>query len=72
MKKYKVQIPIAGSITYDVEATSEEEAKSRAWDHYENNTQEPDKQWDAYEELMTGSVQNFDHNEIEVFECISR
>ena len=71
MAKYTVAIPIAGSISIDVEADDEEAAIAEAWEAY--GTVEGDREeagqrleWEAYETMTDGNVNHFGQNEIEV------
>lgn len=65
-KKYIVKIPLVWYIEYDVKAKSEEEAKKKAWEKYDN--------WSEYRELVTNCLEQiclwnifyWEINEIEV------
>jgi len=53
MKKYGVLVPIAGHCYVEVEAESETQAKSLA---FENVTLDEIEDWDALEEFNKGNV----------------
>lgn len=54
MKKWHVDIPIKGTISYEVEAEDEESAKESAWDKYNNSTEWTDIEWETWESKQLG------------------
>jgi hypothetical protein len=67
MNTYNVSFPIAGTITYRVKADDEATASAAAWAEYEDSVgPTPSPQWDAFDCLMEGNVQQYDQNETEV------
>lgn len=69
--KYTVAIPIAGSVSIEVEAVDEEAAIAEAWEAYgsvEGDREEAGQriEWEAYETLSEGNVLHASQNEIEV------
>jgi hypothetical protein len=66
---YTVVIPIAGSLSIDVEADSEEEAKEVAWGKYDEAGEDAGElEWEAHECIAEGNVCHASTNEIEVIE----
>ncbi len=53
MQTYAVIIPIAGHITYEVEAENEKEAEEKAWDM---NPKDGDLDWEQLEKFNSGNV----------------
>jgi hypothetical protein len=53
MKRYIVTIPIAGHITFEVEAGDEEAAKAVAWGM---EADEGEIEWETLESFSTGNV----------------
>ena len=65
MSKYIVSIPIAGTITFNVEAENEEDAIEKAWDE---SIDDGELEYELYEHLTEGNVRHFWNNDIEVEE----
>ncbi len=65
MREYLVSIPIAGSITYTVEADSEEEAIDQAWN---TDTCDGVLEWEALNHVVDGNVCYAPCNEVTVEE----
>lgn len=65
MKRYNVSIPIAGTITFNVEAEDEKEAIEKAWDE---PIDDGELEYELYEHLTEGNVRHFWNNDIEVEE----
>ena len=65
MKRYNVSIPIAGTITFNVEAEDEKEAIEKAWD---GSIDDGELEYELYEHLAEGNVRHFWNNDIEVEE----
>ena len=63
MSKYNVSIPIAGSIAFQVEASSEKEAIEIA---FQTDIEEGDVEWEMYETLCQGNVLSPRQNKIEI------
>lgn len=69
-KTFYVRIPIAGSITIEVKASSEEDAKEAAWTRINENAGEPedigDVEWEYFDIICEGNRFHGPCNEIEV------
>lgn len=66
MKKI-VRIPITGSLTFEVEAKNDEEAKDKAWKALEDtDVDKLDITWEATDKVMDGSVCHAELWDIEV------
>jgi hypothetical protein len=70
MSTLYVRIPIAGSITIEVEADSEEAAKEAAWERINENSGEPEDigevEWGYFDVIVEGNCFHGPCNEIEV------
>lgn len=70
MSKYYVSIPIAGSITIEVEADSAKAAKAVAWEKINENSGDPedigDVTWEYMDQIVSGNVCAAPLNEIVV------
>jgi hypothetical protein len=64
LRNYRVSIPIAGSVTVYVEATSEDEATEKAWEKIGDDDAEVE--WEAHEHIATGNALHASMNDIEV------
>lgn len=68
MAKFFVEIPIAGSITIEVEAESKDDAKEAAWTRIHENAGEPEDigeiTWEYLNAISTGNVSHAPCNEI--------
>ena len=53
MPTYEVTIPIAGSITFQIEAKSREVAKATA---FATDSEQGDLEWEMYEHIASGHV----------------
>lgn len=68
-KTYCVIIPIAGSITIDVEADDEDGARDAAWEKIsEEGEKAGDVTWEYFDKLTSGNVLYAPINEVEVDE----
>lgn len=65
MKNYTVSVPISGYICIDVEANSEQEAITKA---FEEATLEDLEEWEMHECIVEGNVFHGLMNEIDIFE----
>ena len=63
VKDYIVSIPIAGKITFLVEAESEEEAVKKAWDA---DPDLGDAEWEMMEHICEGNVLYASYNDVKV------
>ncbi len=63
-REYYVTIPIAGSANFLVEATSEDDAKKKAWEAIDKG-EEPEIEWEYHERIVSGNVLHASCNEIE-------
>jgi hypothetical protein len=67
MSKYIVSIPLVGDAHFEVEATSESEAKEKAWEQYNDTSSDDlDVEWELVEKVTTGNVLHAPINKIEV------
>ena len=62
--RYRVSIPIAGSVTVYVEATNKKEAVDTAWERI--GDEDVDVEWEAHERICSGNVLHASMNDIEV------
>ena len=65
LKSFVVSIPIAGSVTFDVEAVDEASAKAKAWAKIEDG-EKGEVTWEFFETLVDGNCLNAPQNEVEV------
>lgn len=66
MKKYGLEIPIAGYVYLEIEADSEEEAIEKA---FEQGWEQDDiQEIDMYEQIVEGNICHVWHNRVEVAE----
>ena len=57
MKKYIVSIPVAGAFHVEVEASSSDEAKEKAWEKVNaDGTEAGYLEWEFYDTLAEGNV----------------
>jgi hypothetical protein len=60
MDKYFVQVPIAGSVTIEVEAASREDAVEAAWARIHENSGDPEDvgeiEWEYLDKVASGNV----------------
>lgn len=67
MKTYYVAIPIAGSISIQVEAESPKAAKAAAWAKVEELGPEAGEvEWEFHEKIFSGNVCHVSLNEVQV------
>lgn len=72
MKTFLVCIPICGTITTEVQAEDEEQAKEIAFETAGDNIDECDLQWEMLEHIVKGNVFYGDLNKIEVQELVDQ
>ena len=69
MKKFAVEIPIAGSLYLEVEAENAEEALEVAWEEINNDGESAGElMWEFYEKIVEGNVCHVGCSEIAVDE----
>lgn len=68
LEKYVVSIPLAGAMHIEVEASSKEDAKKRAWALYDAKGAEAsdDVEWELMDHITEGNCCNAPLNDIEV------
>ena len=72
MKTYCVSIPIAGAIHIEVEAASSEEAKEKAWEKINKDSEKAGEvEWEFFDHITEGNVCSAPLNDIEV-NCFDR
>ena len=64
MALYEVKIPIAGSITFEIEADSESDAIVEA---FNTDADKGDVEWDTFEKISSGNILYAPLNKVKVF-----
>lgn len=64
-RTFVVSIPIAGTVSFEVEAEDEETAKAAAWAKIEGG-EDGEVTWEFFETLVDGNCLNVPQNEVEV------
>lgn len=64
-RRFVVSIPIAGAIHVEVDAVSESDARTRAWDRVNDEGEAAgDVEWEFFDEICEGNVCHAPLNEI--------
>lgn len=63
MALYAVKIPIAGSITFEIEADSEKEAIATA---FNTDADEGEVEWDTFKQIVSGNILQAPLNRVKV------
>lgn len=73
MKRWIVSLPIAGSMSIEVEGENKEKAIECAWKHFnENGSESFDLEWEAFDKIAEGNVLHAPQNEAEATPCKER